>query len=82
MERLFASSPPSLATAAWKVLLDQLSFGPANNIAFMAFFALVLERAGMGALLKRLRSDLLRVQLAAWRFWPLVAAFSYRVSLL
>jgi hypothetical protein len=80
VERLFASSRlSSLRAAAAKVLLDQLTFGPANNIAFMSFWALAIERADVIMILPRLAHDLPRVQLAAWRYWPLVAAVNYRV---
>ena len=80
VERLFASSRlSSLRAAAAKVLLDQLTFGPANNIAFMSFWALAIERADVIMLLPRLSHDLPRVQLAAWRYWPIVAAVNYRV---
>jgi hypothetical protein len=80
VERLFASSRlSSVRAAAAKVLLDQLTFGPANNIAFMSFWALAIERADVIMLLPRLVHDLPRVQLAAWRYWPIVAAVNYRV---
>ena len=84
VERVFAGAPPTAGTAARKVLLDQLTFGPASNVAFMTFFALAVAPAGGAAasasasLASRLRADLPRVQLLAWRFWPLVAAVNYR----
>jgi peroxisomal membrane protein 2 len=81
VERLFAGAPATAATAARKVLLDQLTFGPVSNIAFMTFFALAVAPAsaakGVGVA-RRVRDDLPRVQLLAWRFWPLVAAFNYQ----
>jgi hypothetical protein len=80
VERQFASSRlSSVRAAAAKVLLDQLTFGPANNIAFMSFWAIAIERADVIMLLPRLAHDLPRVQLAAWRYWPIVAAVNYRV---
>ncbi len=78
MERLFASHPPTAATAAQKVLLDQLTFGPASNVAFLTFLTLAIERRGAAALPGRLVSDMPRVQKAAWRYWPVVAALNYR----
>ena len=60
------------------MLLDQVTFGPASNVAFLAFLSLVLERGAAGPLAARLARDLPRVQRAAWRFWPLVAALNYR----
>ena len=79
VERLFAGAPAGAATAARKVLLDQLTFGPACNIAFLSFFALAVapRQPGAPSLAARLRADLPRVQLLAWRFWPLVAALNY-----
>ena len=82
VERLFEGSPATAATAARKVLLDQLTFGPVSNIAFMTFFALAVAPAAGGGsgvgLARRVRDDLPRVQLLAWRFWPVVAAVNYR----
>ena len=60
-----------------------MTFGPVSNAVFLAFLALALEKKyDAGALLARLRRDLPRVQLSAWRFWPAVAALNYRVRLL
>ena len=84
VERLFTGAPATAATAARKVLLDQLTFGPVSNIAFMTFFALAVAPASAAAgakgvgVARRVRDDLPRVQLLAWRFWPLVAAFNYQ----
>ena len=84
VERLFEGWTASAATAARKVLLDQLTFGPVSNIAFMTFFALAVAPAAGGGggssvgLARRVRDDLPRVQLLAWRFWPVVAAVNYR----
>ncbi len=71
-------APPHVPSR--QVLLDQLTFGPLNNIAFLSFLAVCVERgAAVSALPRRLAADLPRVQRAAWRFWPLVAALNYRV---
>lgn len=80
MERVFAGAPASAATALRKVLFDQLTFGPASNVAFITFFALAVAPAGgahAAPLPRRLRAELPRVQLLAWRFWPLVAGVNY-----
>jgi hypothetical protein len=81
VERLFAGAPATAATALRKVLLDQLSYGPATNAAFITFFALAVAPAAGAtsppSLAARLRADLPRVQLLAWRFWPAVAALNY-----
>lgn len=77
VERRFAGWPPGHGTFAAKVLVDQLLFGPAQNLAFMAFLALSVERAGLRTLLTRIRLNFLRIQLAAYRFWPLVAGLNY-----
>ena len=80
VERIFEGSPATAATAARKVLLDQLTFGPVSNIAFMTFFALAVAPGGSAnvGVARRVRDDLPRVQLLAWRFWPVVAAVNYR----
>ena len=85
VERLFAAYPAGASTTLRKVLLDQLTFGPASNIAFMTFFALAVAPAtaaggapGGTSLARRVVADLPRVQLLAWRFWPAVALLNYR----
>jgi hypothetical protein len=88
VERLFAAYPAGASTTLRKVLLDQLTFGPASNIAFMTFFALAVAPATAAggapagtstpSLARRVASDLPRVQLLAWRFWPAVALLNYR----
>ena len=77
VERKFANWPPGHATFAAKVAFDQLLFGPASNLAFMAFLALSVERTSLRTLLNRVRLNFMRVQLAAYRFWPLVAGLNY-----
>ena len=77
VEARFATAPASRHTFLRKVLYDQTVFGPLQNAAFLAFLTLSVERRGAKALLARLRQDGARVQLAGWRFWPLVAALNY-----
>lgn len=77
LEARFATAATSRHTFLRKVLYDQTVFGPLQNAAFLAFLTLSVERRGAKALLARLRQDGARVQLAGWRFWPLVAALNY-----
>lgn len=60
-----------------KTLLDQLTFGPVNNVVFLSFACCVLDRKGLAELQRRLVVSFPSVQRAAWRFWPLVAWLNY-----
>jgi hypothetical protein len=59
---------------AKKVLLDQLTYGPLNNILFMMFMAKLIEGRSWKTTLSKIKADYPAIQLRGWRFWP-VAQF-------
>lgn len=75
-----AGAPPEQAAAALlkKVALDQLTYGPACNLVFMAYTTLFVARSGPSVLGRRLRRDFVHVQRNGWRVWPLASAVNLR----
>lgn len=61
-----------------KVVLDQLTYGPLNNIANLMFFSLLVESKGVGHLLTHVKNEYPTIQLNGWKLWPAAAMFNYR----
>ncbi|XP_068664515.1 peroxisomal membrane protein PMP22-like [Aristolochia californica] len=59
-------------TVLKKVLLEQLTSSPWNNMLFMMYYSLVIEGRSWGIVKSKVRKDWPAVQLTAWRFWPIV----------
>ncbi|KAF8071079.1 hypothetical protein HT031_001161 [Scenedesmus sp. PABB004] len=76
------------ATARWpegstwsalrRVALDQLTFGPAYNLAFMAYTAMVVNGMAPGAFARKAAAEFPALQAAGWRVWPAVMLVNYR----
>lgn len=60
-----------------KVLFDQLTYGPLNNLITMAFLTLVVEDKGLEHFLHKVVHEYPRIQLNGWKVWPLAAMFNY-----
>lgn len=67
-----------ILTVIKKVFIDQLSFGPLMNVAFMAFVTLALEGRDFNTLAAKIVRDYPLVQLNGWKVWPLAALINYR----
>ncbi|KAK9287848.1 hypothetical protein L1049_016290 [Liquidambar formosana] len=65
-------------TVAKKVVLEQLTSSPWNNMVFMTYYGLVVEGRPWGFVKSKVRKDYPTVQLTAWRFWPIVAWMNYQ----
>ncbi|XP_052191602.1 peroxisomal membrane protein PMP22 [Diospyros lotus] len=65
-------------TVAKKVLLEQLTSSPWNNMLFMVFYGLVVEGRPWGTVKNKVKRDYPSVQLTAWKFWPLVGWINYQ----
>lgn len=70
LEHLFPDRTDPFRPAK-KVTLDQLTYGPLNNIMFMSYISMVVENKSARATRSKLRADYPSVQLAGWRLWPL-----------
>ncbi|PIA45472.1 hypothetical protein AQUCO_01700775v1 [Aquilegia coerulea] len=65
-------------TIAKKVLVEQLTSSPWNNLFFMMYYGLVIEGRGWGFVKNKVQKDFPSVQLAAWKFWPIVGWVNYQ----
>ncbi|XP_038718798.1 peroxisomal membrane protein PMP22-like [Tripterygium wilfordii] len=66
------------ATVAKKVILEQLTSSPWNNMFFMMYYGLVVEGRPWVLVKSKLRKDYPSVQLTAWKFWPVVGWINYQ----
>ncbi|KAJ8768403.1 hypothetical protein K2173_021556 [Erythroxylum novogranatense] len=65
-------------TVAKKVLLEQLTTSPWNNLFFMMYYGLVVEGRPWGLVKSKIRKDYPSVQLTAWKFWPIIGWVNYQ----
>ncbi|THU61310.1 hypothetical protein C4D60_Mb07t21950 [Musa balbisiana] len=77
MERLFKGKKGK-DTVAKKVLLEQLTASPWNNMFFMMYYGLVLEGRSFGLVRRKIRKDYPSVQMTSWKFWPIVGCINYQ----
>ncbi|KAK9909772.1 hypothetical protein WJX75_007242 [Coccomyxa subellipsoidea] len=77
LERLFRGKRDA-ATLCKKVLLDQLSYGPLNNVLLMSYITLIVEGRSWDFTRTKLFNDFAGVQKNGWRLWPLASFINYR----
>ncbi|XP_022138396.1 peroxisomal membrane protein PMP22 [Momordica charantia] len=77
MDKIFKGKKGN-TTVAKKVLLEQLTSSPWNNILFMIYYGLVVEGRSWSLVKNKVRKDYPTIQLAAWRFWPMVGWVNYQ----
>ncbi|PIN15890.1 Peroxisomal membrane protein MPV17 [Handroanthus impetiginosus] len=65
-------------TVAKKVLLEQLTSSPWNNLFFMMYYGLIVEGRSWGLVRKKVGKDYPSVQLTAWKFWPIIGWINYQ----
>lgn len=70
LERLFPRHDDPLRPAK-KVAVDQLTYGPLNNVLFMTYISMVVEGRSVKATRAKLTADYRGVQVNGWRLWPL-----------
>lgn len=77
MEKKFRGKK-NLSTTAQKVLVDQVTYGPVNNIMMMSYIALVVDQTTVQAALSRVKCNYPGVQLKGWQVWPVASLVNYR----
>ncbi|KAE8076076.1 hypothetical protein FH972_014749 [Carpinus fangiana] len=77
MDKIFKGKKGN-KTVAKKVLLEQLTSSPWNNLFFMMYYGLVVEGRPWGLVKSKVRKDYPSIQLTAWKFWPIVAWVNYQ----
>lgn len=70
LDRIFPSKKDPLRPVK-KVLLDQLTYGPLNNVLFMLFISKVVEGRSNAVTMRKLRSSYWEIQKRGWRLWPM-----------
>ncbi|OIS99401.1 putative f-box protein [Nicotiana attenuata] len=60
------------STVAKKVLLEQVTSSPWNNLLFMVYYGLVIERRPWIQVKSNIKREYPKVQYTAWTFWPVV----------
>lgn len=59
-------------TVAKKVVLEQLTSSPLNNMLFMLYYGLIVEGRSWNHVKSKIKTDYPSVQYTAWTFWPVV----------
>ncbi|KGN61586.1 peroxisomal membrane protein PMP22 [Cucumis sativus] len=77
MDRIFKGKKGN-TTVAKKVLLEQVTSSPWNNLFFMMYYGLVVEGRPWSLVKAKVRKDYPTIQLTAWRFWPIVGWVNYQ----
>ncbi|XP_042026335.1 peroxisomal membrane protein PMP22-like [Salvia splendens] len=59
-------------TVAKKVVLEQLTISPWNNLMFMIYYGLVIEGRSWFHTKSKIKKEYPTVQYTSWTFWPVV----------
>ncbi|WIA31996.1 hypothetical protein OEZ86_002850 [Tetradesmus obliquus] len=78
LQRWFAGKAETLQTVLQKVALDQLTFGPLYNLAFMAYTSMVVNGMPAAAFQRRFSREYPALQVNGWRVWSVVSLINYR----
>lgn len=71
LDKIFKGKKDS-KTVFKKVLLEQLTSSPWNNLLFMIYYGLVVEGRPWMHVKANIKKNYPSVQLTAWTFWPVV----------
>ncbi|GAV73219.1 Mpv17_PMP22 domain-containing protein [Cephalotus follicularis] len=71
LDRIFKGKKDT-KTVAKKVLLEQLTSSPWNNLLFLLYYGAVVEGRPWRDVKTKIKKDYPSVQFAAWTFWPVV----------
>ncbi|KAD3337955.1 hypothetical protein R6Q59_027277 [Mikania micrantha] len=77
LDKLFKGKKDS-KTVAKKVVIDQLTSSPFNNLMFMLYYGFVIEGRQWANVKSKIKTEYLKVQYASWMFWPVVGWFNNR----
>ncbi|KAK3188419.1 hypothetical protein Dsin_027980 [Dipteronia sinensis] len=65
-------------TVAKKVLLENLTSSPWNNLFFMVYYGMVIEGRPWMQVKTKIKKDYPSVQYTAWTFWPVVGWINHQ----
>ncbi|KAI5656752.1 hypothetical protein M9H77_25545 [Catharanthus roseus] len=65
-------------TVAKKVVLEQVTISPLNNLLFMIYYGLAIEGRPWIHVKSKVKKEYLTVQYASWTFWPVVGWINHQ----
>ncbi|KAL4562512.1 hypothetical protein LXL04_034718 [Taraxacum kok-saghyz] len=77
LDKLFKGKKDS-TTVAKKVLLEQVTSSPWNNLMFMLYYGFVIEGRPWIDVKYKIKKEYPSVQYAAWTFWPVIGWINHR----
>lgn len=77
LDKIFKGKKDS-KTVAKKVLLEQVTSSPWNNLVFLVYYGFVVEGRTWPQVKNKIRKDYPSVQLTSWMFWPAVGWINHQ----
>ncbi|PON91256.1 Mpv17/PMP [Trema orientale] len=77
LDKIFKGKRDS-KTVAKKVLLEQLTVSPWNNLLFLIYYGLVVEGRPWIHVKTKVKKDYPTVQYTSWTFWPVVGWINHQ----
>ncbi|KAJ7976729.1 Peroxisomal membrane protein PMP22 [Quillaja saponaria] len=65
-------------TVAKKVVVEQLTASPWNNLVFMLYYGLVIEGTPWTNVKAKIKKDYPSLQVTSWTFWPVVGWINHQ----
>ncbi|XP_030491628.1 peroxisomal membrane protein PMP22 [Cannabis sativa] len=65
-------------TVAKKVLLEQVTSSPWNNLLFMVYYGMVVEGRPWVHVKAKIKKDYPTIQYTSWTFWPVIGWINHR----
>ncbi|XP_047058419.1 peroxisomal membrane protein PMP22-like [Lolium rigidum] len=76
MDRIFKGKK-GRETAANKVIVEQLTASPLNNLLFMIYYGLVVEGRPSEQVKSKIKKEYANIQLTSWKLRPIVSWINY-----
>lgn len=77
LDRIFKGKKDK-KTVAKKVLLEQMTSSPWNNLLFLMYYGFVVEGRPWPQVKNKIKKDYPSVQLTSWMFWPVVGWINHQ----
>ncbi|XP_065880016.1 peroxisomal membrane protein PMP22-like [Euphorbia lathyris] len=77
LEKIFKGKKDT-KTVAQKVVLEQLTSSPWNNMMFMLYYGFIVERRPWNHVKGRIKTEYPKIQFTSWTFWPVVSWINHQ----
>ncbi|CAI9092603.1 OLC1v1027890C1 [Oldenlandia corymbosa var. corymbosa] len=77
LDKLFKGKKDT-KTVAKKVVLEQVTISPLNNLMFMIYFGLAIEGRTWAQVKSKIKKEYPAVQYTSWTFWPIVGWINHQ----